>query len=150
MTDNLVFTVTPSVYHLAVNPINNEIFRITLKYPRGHRVLHHFENLYFKFHDRSFHQNCYFRAALKRTIYRKMWLFQFSRYLMKVSVSVLNQLKTTLCDLLFLTAIYFPENDNKHSSEMTRTNVVFWGLGSIHCVESVQMRSFFWSVFSCI
>ena len=50
---------------------------------------------------------------------KKSEKFQFSGYLMKISISVLNQVKRTIIhDLLFLIAIYSPKNDNKHPSEM--------------------------------
>ena len=50
---------------------------------------------------------------------KKSEKFQFSGYLMKISISVLNQVKRTIIhDLLFLIAIYAPKNDNKHPSEM--------------------------------
>ena len=44
-------------------------------------------------------------------------------YCAKISISVLNfstesVKKPTVYDLLFLIAIYYPKNDNKHSSEM--------------------------------
>ena len=48
---------------------------------------------------------------------------QFLSCLIEISISVLkfnteSSKKPTLYDMLFLTAIYSPKNDNKHSSEM--------------------------------
>ena len=40
--------------------------------------------------------------------------------------------------------------DLSPSSSLLFSNFLFFCLGFRHCVKSVQIRSFFWSVFSCI
>ena len=59
-------------FHLVIIPTNTRF--LDLKIPgQAHRVKHHLENLFIKYHEqKTFHQNCFLRAALNWIIYQKM------------------------------------------------------------------------------
>ena len=68
-------------------------------------------------------QSYFLRVALNRAIYQKMQKKSVFGVFNKISISVLNfstnsAKKPTNYDLVFLTAIYSPKNDNKHPRKM--------------------------------
>ena len=105
----------------------------SLKKPGVYRVVHPSENFIFKCHDlfltvahtalpslkksylKSFASNLFFQSSIERTISLKLRKISS---LIKTLISVLNQLKATIHDLLSLTAIYSTRNVNSYYSEM--------------------------------
>ena len=52
-TTNFVFTVTPSIFHLVINPLIPEF--LDSHFSGEHKVMHHAENLSIKYYEQKFY-----------------------------------------------------------------------------------------------
>ena len=121
-TANLVYTVTLSIYHLVINLTNSRDFR--LKLPKGAQSGAPFR-IFFLLNtmNESLAPNLLSQGIIEQDYLSKNIKKSVFVVLIKASIDVVNfstelAKKPTIYDLLFLIAIYSPENDNKLSCNM--------------------------------
>ena len=97
-----------------------------------HIVVHHSENLSINTTNKNFASSLLSQGSIKQCFLLvniknvSFWGVISFRYW----ISVLNQLKPTIYELLFLSALCFPKRDNRHACHFTITKA-FPGLGPI-------------------
>ena len=119
------------IYNLVINSINTG----PLKDPKRQRCAESaalLRNLSFKYHGQKLlHKNCFFRAALNRTIYEKKWKTSVLRVFNKnINLITESAKKPTIYDLQFILQLSSTWNEKWPRKQLLYYKRSFSGLGT--------------------